>query len=225
MKILCLPQTITTPAMKESCNYTLDYTNQGSAVSSCTFHIDVVAALPYVATKKSTTSSTECLVNAGESVTLGLNLSTIVSADEVVWSTGEKGDKITINDLQTSGTYTATFPFEGETVNIIFNVLVKSNTLATLPTGYYLISHVETGRLLTGHGLDELVTFEEGDSQQPSAMQTWYITNANNRHGFIAVPDSFSLSINGKLGSNNMTIFYICKRNLSLFSVNYFTIL
>lgn len=202
-------QTITTPAMKESCNYTLDYTNQGSAVSSCTFHIDVVAALPYITTKKSTISATECLVNAGESVTLGLNLSTIVSADEVVWSTGEKGDKIIINDLQTSGTYTATFPFEGETVNITFNVLVKSNTLATLPTGYYLISHVETGRLLTGHGLDELVTFEEGDSQQPSAMQTWYITNANNRHGFIAVPDSFSLSINGKLGSNNMTIFYI----------------
>ena len=202
-------QSITTPAMKESCDYTLDYTNQGSAVSSCTFHVHVVAALPYITTKKSTTPATECLVNAGESVTLGLNLSTIVPADEVVWSTGEKGDKITISDLTTSGTYTATLPFEGGTTNITFNVMVKSNTLATLPTGYYLISQAETGRLLTGHGLNELVTFEEGDHEQPAAMQAWYITNTNTRHGFIAMPDSLSLFINGKLGSNNMTIFYI----------------
>lgn len=49
----------------------------------------------------------------------------------------------------------------------------------------------------------------EGNEKVTAAMQAWYITNTNTRHGFIAMPDSLSLFINGKLGSNNMTIFYI----------------
>lgn len=202
-------QSITTAPIVEPRTYTLYYTNQGGTVSTCTFHVKVIAAEPYIEKKSETTTAAECIVSPGEEVTLGLNLSPAVAANNVIWSTGEQGSRITISDLTTSGTYTATFPFEGETTNITFNVMVKSNTLATLPTGYYLICQAENGRLLTGHGLNEPVTFEEGNQEQPAAMQAWHISNTNTRHGFIAMPDSLSLFINGKLGSNNMTVFYI----------------
>ena len=202
-------QSITTAPIVESRTYTLYYTNQGGSVSTCTFHVNVKAAEPYIESNGETNLISECIVNPGDEITLGLNLSPVVAASNVVWSTGEQGSKITIKGPETSKTYIASFPYEGETIKVAFDILVRSNSQSILSPGYYLICQAETGYLLTGKGLNEVVVFEEGDSLQPAAMQTWYIKNSNTRHGFIAMPDSLSLFINGKLGSSNMTIFYI----------------
>lgn len=201
-------ESITTPAITSSCDYTLEYTNQGSAVSTCTFHIKMIAAAPYIKTTAGITDDVECVVNPGQEVTLGLHLASSVSASSVTWSTGEQGSEITLSDVQTSGRYTASFPFGGETVEVEFQVLVKATDQATLASGYYLVCHAETGRLLTGHAINELATFEEGDTSQPTALQAWYIKSNTTRHSLTAMPDSLPLFSNGKLGKVALYSFY-----------------
>lgn len=200
-------QSITTTPVVAPRTYTLYYINQGSAVSACTFHVNVMAASPYIEKAGETIQVSECIVNAGEEVTLGLNLSPTVLANSVTWSTGEQGSKITVSNLQTSGTYTATFDFEGETVNIDFNVLVKSSSAVTLAPGLYLICHAETGELMTGHALNELVTFEPSDTLQPAANQIWDISNSYSRHRIMSLPDSLRLYTNSKTGAIDMYSF------------------
>ena len=202
-------QSITTVPIVEPRTYTLYYMNQGGAVSTCTFYVNVLAASPYVINRGETETTSECVINAGEEVTLGLDLSPAIPANNVSWSTGEKGNKITLRDLQVSGTYTASFPFDGEMVNIDFEVMVKSSSPVTLTPGSYLICHAPSGRLMTSHGINEDVTFEEGDILQPAAGQIWNIDNLYTRHSFTSLPDSLHLFANGKMGSVKMTTFSI----------------
>ena len=202
-------QSITTAPIIAPRTYTLYYKNQGSAISTCTFHVNVLAASPYIKKGSETEATSECIVNAGEEVTLGLNLSPTVLANDVTWSTGEKGDKITLSNLQTSGTYTASFTFEGETVNIDFEVMVKASSPVTLTPGCYLICHTASGRLLTGHGKNELATLEEGNPQQPSASQMWMTDNSSTRHRMMCLSDSLYLYTNAKLGALKLYNFTI----------------
>lgn len=202
-------QSITTAPMVEPRTYTLYYTNQGSAVSACTFHVNVIAASPYIEQAGETVQASECIVNAGQSVTLGLHLSPSVPASSVTWSTGEQGDKITVSGLETSGDYTASFTMEGETVEVAFRVLVKAAEETTIPSGYYLICHAETGRLLTGKGAGETVCFEAGDVAHPANTQIWNISNSGRRHGIKDLEGDLSLFINGMLGEVSMYVFFI----------------
>ncbi len=202
-------QSITTTPVVAPRTYTLYYTNQGSAVSACTFHVNVIAASPYIEQAGETIQASECIVGAGEEVTLGLNLSPSVPASSVTWSTGEQGSRITVSGLETSGDYTASFTMEGETVEVVFRVLVKSDTPSTVISGYYLICHEETGYLLTGKGINETVFFEEGDVSHPANTQVWNISNSGQRHGIKNLEGNLSLFINGMLGEINMYVFYI----------------
>ena len=111
--------------------------------------------------------------------------------------------------MQVSGTYTASFPFDGEMVNIDFEVMVKSSSPVTLTPGSYLICHAPSGKLITSHGINEDVTFEEGDILQPASGQIWNIDNLYTRHSFTSLPDSLHLFANGKMGSVKMTTFSI----------------
>lgn len=202
-------QSITTAPVIRERDYTVYYTNQGSALSSRTFHVNVIPAAPYITTASGTAMEKECLVSAGSEVTLGLTLSPTVPASSVTWSTGDEGSKVTLTDLQTSSTYTATFTFEGKTVSITFNVLVQGTEDATLTPGCYLICHAATGRLLTAHSEEEICTLEEGDPAAPTALQIWSIDNKKTRHCLTALPDSLPLYTNGKLGSVAVYAFYV----------------
>lgn len=199
----------TTPIVEPHTTYTLYYTNQGGAVSTCTFHVNAIAASPYIGKAGVNTQASECIVSQGEEVTLGLNLSPAVPASSVTWNTGEQGSSITVSGLQTSTAYTASFTFNGQDYDIGFNVLVRPATPATLAPGLYLICHAGTGRLLTGDATDKTVSFEEGDTLHPAPTQVWSISNINTRHCIMALPDSLSLYTTGSLGKVSMYSFYI----------------
>ncbi len=200
-------ESITTAPIVGPRTYTLYYMNQGAAVSTCTFHVNVMAASPYIEQGGETKHASECIVGPGEEITLGLDLSPAIQASSVTWNTGEQGSKITVSGLETSSVFTASFTFEGKVTEIEFNVLVKSASSVTLAPGFYLICHAETGKLMTGHALNELVTFETGDKDQPAANQAWSIKNTSNRHCITSLPDSLSLYTNAKAGPLDMYSF------------------
>lgn len=202
-------QTITTAAIHANKDYTVVYTNQGGAASSMTFHLKPVAAEPYVKTETATLKQTEIIVEQGSSLTLGLALPSVVKPADVTWSTGDTGGAITFDDIQTSGTYTVTFVLNDEEFTFSFNVLVHGTATASVESGNYLIMEVTTGRLLTGHGKGELVTFEPGDISFPAEDQTWFVNQQAGRHAIISLPDSLGVSTAGKLGTLKQKSFYI----------------
>ena len=202
-------QSLTTGPIVSSRDYTLYYTNQGSAVSAYTFHIEAISAAPYIETTQATFAQTEYIMQAGEEVKLGLRLSPIVPAESVTWNTGEQGTEITISTPETSSTYTASFTFEGETISFSFQIFVKSDEETTLTPGCYLIALGNTDRLLTANGKESAITFEEADPQSPLRTQCWVINNRNKRHSIKSAEDSLSIQTNATLKNYNLSPFYI----------------
>lgn len=202
-------ESITTPSIRKPQDYTYSYTNQSKTVSNCTFHVNVVPARPWIQISGGTVRTTQCVVEAGGCVTLGLDKPAVVGADKIEWTGGFRGDKIELTDLQTSGTYTATFTLAGETVTFEFTVFVKSPAPTTVDPGNYVIQHIGNGRLLTAHGKNQSVTFEEGSADAPVDGQVWFIDNKNTRHNLVSLPDSLSLTTAAKLSAVSFYSFYI----------------
>ena len=51
---------------KKEAQMNLYYMNQGGAVSTCTFYVNVLAASPYVINRGETETTSECVINVGE---------------------------------------------------------------------------------------------------------------------------------------------------------------
>ena len=194
-------ESITTSAIFADRDFSVSYTNQGGAVSTQTFHLHMVPATPYVKVGEAAqqTDATEAFAEFGSNVTLGLTLPTAVRAADVQWSTGETGASVTLSDLQTSQTITATFTLRNEEYTYTFNVLVKDAEASRLiKAGNYIIRHIATGRLLTAHGKNFAATFEEGDAEMPTDAQRWYITPKDEntaKYNFISLADTDSLKL------------------------------
>ena len=153
----------------------------------------------------------ECVVERGGSVTLGLTTPSTITAAKVSWSNGTTGSKtLTLEDVQTSGEYTASFILDNVEQTFTFRVFVKANT-TVVETGNYLIQDANSGRLLTSHGKGVLVTFEEGDVTTPAEGQTWFIdlNSSNNRYALISMPEELSLNTAAKPGLTKMYSFYL----------------
>ena len=187
-------ESITTAPILQPREYTVYYTNQGGAVSSLTFHINMINSLQYITTKNGTSQAQQAFVSVGEDVTLSLGLPSIVNPNDVVWSDGTIGDKMTITDIQTSGTYTATYSVNGLPVTNTFTLYVKNPNKLPVAIGNYVIRHRPTGRLFTANTTDLTVSFEEGDVYNPQIDQIWYISDNGKRYSFICLQDSLCLS-------------------------------
>lgn len=195
-------QSITTSPVTTSREYKVYYTNQGGGVTSQTFQVNMIPAVPFITAGTIITMASETTVKAGESVTLGLNLPTVTAPSGVTWSNGETGDKLTLNNLQTSGKYTASFRLNEETIHIDFLVYVKAAESPVIEPANYVVLHVESGKLLTAQGQGELVTFEDGNVQSPSEEQVWFIDNiSNDRHCLVSLSDSLTLHTTAKLSN------------------------
>lgn len=205
-------QTITTPSIRQDTDISVTFTNQGGAVTTMVFHLRAQTAQPYYIIGGTTTEGTDAVVEKGSSVTIGLTTPSTVSASKVSWSNGTTGSKtLTLEDVQTSGEYTATFALGGEEHAITFNVFVKPTEATDIDPGNYIVQDAKSGRLMTGHGLSELVTFEEGDETAPAEGQTWFITTNGTRYGFFNLPDSLGMTTAAKLASTQPYIFFIDK--------------
>lgn len=201
-------QTITTSAINNDQDISVTFTNQGGAVTTQVFHIHVLMAIPYYTIGETTVEDTNVVVEDGSSVTLGLTTPTVITAAKVSWSDGTTGSKtLTLTDLHTSGEYTASFTLSDVEHNFTFNVFVKDPTF--IEPGDYVIQHIGTGRLLTGHGKNLVVTFEEGDCQNPGEEQTWFVNNNGTRYTILSLPDSLTLATTTKLTTSKIFPLYI----------------
>ena len=199
--------------IKEDRDISVSFTNQGGAVTTQSFHIHVIMASPYYTIGEKITEGSEVIVEQGASVTLGLTTPTIITASKVSWSDDKgsadlaeyHGKTLTLENLQTSGKYTAIFNLGGTDYSFTFNVFVKAAATIILP-GNYLIQDAESGCLLTGHGKSQPVTFEEdltagGDLQSPvpGEGQTWFIDSNGTRYALLSLPDSLGLGTTTRL--------------------------
>lgn len=199
---------ITTAPLLSARDITGYYVNQVSGVSAQTFHFDIIYAEPYATVGTTTTKTDKVLLNAGDAVTLSINTPTVIGNGDVTWNDGTKGKKLSLDNVQTSGTYTATFQLNGETIETTFIVYVKATEAPVIETGNYAIVEAATGRLLTGHGKNVAVTFEEGDIQSPAKEQTWFIDSQNDtRYSITNLPDSLGLSTAAKLTTSRLYSF------------------
>ncbi len=203
-------QSITSPAIRTDQEISLTYTNQGGAVSTLVFPFRVRMAIPYYVIGGTTVEASDVVVEQGSSVTLGLTTPSTVAASKVSWSNGTSGSKtLTLEDVQTSGEYTATFPLGGVDYAFTFTVFVKAAGAAAVAPGNYLIQDAKSGRLLTGHGLSQLITFEEGDTEAPAEGQTWFITTNGTRYALFNLPDSLGVTTAAKLAATQPYVFFI----------------
>jgi hypothetical protein len=169
----------------------------------------MLMAIPYYTIDGNTMEGNEVVVEPGGSVTLGLTTPSVITASKVSWSNGTTGSKtLTLQDIQTSGEYTASFTLGSEEHHFTFNVFVKASATNVEP-GNYLIQDVESRRLLTGHDKGQPVTFEEGDDKVPVEGQTWFIDTNGTRYAIVSLPDSLGLGTTARLYSGRYYSFYL----------------
>ena len=206
-------QSITTSAIKKDQDITVTFTNQGGTITTQVFHIHVLMAVPYSTIGETTTQGEDAVVEQGGSVTLGLTTPSVVTASKVSWSDGTTGSKtLTLENLQTSGEYTATFTLSGEEYHFTFNVFVKAAETTLIEPRNYLLRHVATDTYLTANGKGQPVSFksrEEGDSSQLWCLER--STAATPKYGFISLSDTDSLRVTtaAKLAASAYFPFYL----------------
>ena len=190
-------QSITTAAIKKNQDISVTCTNQGGATTTQVFHIHVLMAIPYYIIGDATTEGNEVVLEQGDSVTLGLTTPSIVTASKVSWNNGTAGSKTTrLENVQTSGEYTATFTLGGEEYQFTFNVFVKPSGATFIESGNYLLRHVGTNTYLTSNGKGELATFEPRNDQNNN--QLWYLersATSTPKYSFISLADTDSLKM------------------------------
>ena len=206
-------QSITTSAIKKDQDISVTFTNQGGATTMQEFHIHVLMAIPYHTMDETTEDGTDVVVEQGGSVTLGLTTPSSVIASKVSWSDGTTGSKtLTLENLQTSGEYTAAFTLSGEEYHFTFNVFVKAAETLFIEPENYLLRHVATDTYLTANGKGQPVSFEsreEGDSSQLWCLER--STAATPKYGFISLSDTDSLKVTtaAKLAISTYFPFYL----------------
>lgn len=220
-------QSITTSALRKSQDFTVEYKNQGGAVSELTFHFDVLAAEPYaligdaeallnedslliVGTAALLVPQSSLVCDAGSSVTLGLTLPSAVRPANVTWSTGDTGATVTLPAVQQSQTVTATFVLGGVSVEMAFSIFVQPEETTFIEPGRYLLRHVATNAYLTAQGRNQAATFEARDDE--NAAQIWYIDrNETPKYNLIslATTDSLKLTSAGRTTASATFPFYI----------------
>ena len=219
-------QDLTISSLRKTSDYKLEYTNQGGAVTTMTFHLDVLAALPFAFVgsqqvetieKEATPVADKFLAlhsivaaNAGSDVKLGLTLPSAVRAANVTWDTGATGDTLLVENVQESRTYVARFTLGGEEVQMAFDIQVKPSDASFIQSGRYLLRHVATDTYLTAQALSQPATFVPRD--ESTAAQLWQLdSNDVPKYALISLADIDSLRLNpmGKMAVSSTFHFYI----------------
>jgi len=184
--------------------------NQGGAVTEHLFNIRMVPAKRYIQTAEKTVTDSTAVVAAGSSITLGLDLPSVVRASDVTWSDGSTGATLDVSDLQTSATYTATFTLRGTEHVMPFHILVKPTEASLIEPGQYLLRHVATDTYLTAQARNQAVTF--GPLAPELAGQCWCLERSSApKYGFISLATADSLKLNsaGKMATAAYYPFFI----------------
>ena len=163
---------VVVPNITSSRTYTCNYTNQGGHVTATRFHLEVVPTDAYISIGKKRALATTAIASEGDSITLELDIPSIVKADEIVWSDGTKGTKLIIPALQTSEEITASVPFGNEMKEVHFKVFATAATDSLYDNGDYYIQDIASQRYLTNTGNDDIPSFLTYDTDNTDT-QTW----------------------------------------------------
>ena len=168
-----------TKSVVSDTEYTVEFKNQGGAITTMTFNVHMIPAQPYVSvgTGEAMAGTTQAVTDAGEMVTLGLTLPSAVRPANVSWNDGTTGATHILENVETSTTCTATFSLRGQEHTITFDVFVPDDEAAAIDSGLYLIRHIDTDTYLTAHEMYQLATFEP--RQEDNKKQLWNIGHDN----------------------------------------------
>ena len=139
-------EVITSRLITSDRDYTAYFKNQSGTYSSQTFHIHVTPALPYIIADNAVLNQAEKVVLQGTTTTLGIEIPDIINAEDITWSTGAHGSTVTIDNPQTTTTYTASFDWNGDTFTQTFNLIVVYDEDLT---GTHYLYNTATKRFLT----------------------------------------------------------------------------
>ena len=193
-------QRITTKAVKEETVLEVTFTNQGGATTRQTFRLHPLSAIPYTIFSGERKDGTEAVIQQGGSVTLGLTLPSGVGANDVEWSTGERGATATLTEMTSSQEVTASFNLEGQEVVIRFYIYIPEMEASRVITpGLYMLRHVPSGRVLTAHGRNEAASFEPVKEDSAKEGQVWLLDGtATAKYNFVNTEEDLKLTTAGK---------------------------
>lgn len=115
-----------------------------------------------------------------------------------LWGDGSTKDSLTINNVQTSASYTLDYTINGQTSTITYQIYVKETGYRSVTPGNYYIRHKTYGTYLTNHGNDDYPSFEPEDESNKAAQQ-WNVVNTppSTTYGFQSVLDGTYLTDEG----------------------------
>lgn len=191
---------ITIPNVTFDRTVTLSHMNQGGNVVRRNFHIKVSNfSQSIIVDDVQHDNLSEMIVSAGQTVELVVNTSGS-SGNTFLWSTGETSNKITLSDIQESGTYTVEFG-DGQTENTAtFSIYVRETSDRKIAEGNYLLRHRNTDTYLTnlGDGTANLKAMIDSENTYDDS-QVWYIKgNATKRCNVVSLADSTYLNAKGE---------------------------
>ena len=184
--------------------------NQGGRKEPVSFHLNVKYAEPRIIRNGQTLNNqTMLMASVGDAVTLQVYVPLAVGNVSYSWSNGSSRASVTIPSVQSSGVYTVDVTMAGRTETFCFEVFVRDKTAVLLEPGDYVVRHARSGLLLTANGLNQPVSFTEGDMLSPAANQVWTVDRTNARHAFTSTADGTGLATNGTTISVATKSFYI----------------
>ncbi len=202
-------ESINSPAIKADRQISVTYKHTNGVTAQQVFRLGVHMCEPFIIIGSTQRNDSTAACASGASVSVGLRLPSAVDASSVAWSTGDVGDTLKLGNLETTTEVSATFQLAGVNYVQHFTVYVReSDTSRLIEPGNYVIQHTASGRLLTHHGQGELATFEEGDAENPTLSQAWFIDRRTTpKYCIMTLPDSLRLGTTAKTSATGSYTF------------------
>ncbi len=197
---------LTLPHVTSSRQVSVVYTNQGGRRQKATFTLSVQTVRPDITVDSRTmTDTTVAIVEAGSSVTL---TATATSAQPAtyLWSDGSTGASLTLEDVQTSGTYTVEYATQDESTALTFHVYVPAVRYSSPAAGVYYIRHTGNDTYLTNPGGGTPPVFAPRDESDPESQQ-WRLGKVGTIYNICSLADSTYLNPDGELTGMSSTKF------------------
>ena len=172
------------------------FTNQGGTNTTVTFHIKVKYIRPDIAINSEVLTDTLYVIaNTGDQVEIGPFVPSSLTDITYEWSNGATTRTLSFPAITTSGTYDLTVRYLGKEENFTYQVFVKEQAFK-LPSGTYLLRHIDTDTYMTSAGNKNPVTFQPLSGATPSREQLWRIVDESDaaQYTVTSVADSCYLS-------------------------------
>ncbi len=149
------------------------------------------------------------MVNQGQNVQLSIIMPEILSDGEWKWSDGSTGPAITLDNIQTSGTYSVVYTMKtGETLNFDYEILVTEKEDRMLEVAdYYIIDRASNRYLTNVGGLGTSPVLAEKDETAP-LKQIWNITRSTTaRYDILSRLDGSGIDKSGVLRNRTFKVY------------------